>query len=502
VHRLLPEDRTLLHTVSPTRHQLDAARPLYRGPQFPAPSTAPDPTRGLVLRRPSGLRAFDLADPDLFRPSEAKHDRIKLRLETRFACAGPEQLERHLRQLPFLRHARARNGRGYTLKVADGFLFAGSGRLWTVGPARGVAAAERSAAGGFLFALVLDIDANPTRFLAHHEPAGWPFEHLAAMPPSQALRRNPELERQTRAAALDGNDNLLLGAARNGGQSFARRGTKWGRVVSIYLGHIQRLLHAAFTPSPCNPVQLAQPLELELATLTQLETYWEYETPDALGVVASLADHLQLAASDWRVRRYLPDTRFTDLAQARNCLSVTLPLNKEVSLVLYAKTLDRLRFEVRYTKNVRGIGARDCRGPVPATSILGMVQDDAAKRTRRVAEALREVAGSGEFERVALLDLEAALLQATDGDHEAARQLLRPLLHVGAVSRTVPDGIAPPEVLERLEDQGVLRRIRVRHGGVPRYVLAPSCAAMRSALVEGLPARRRIAARRSAAIVQ
>jgi hypothetical protein len=90
------------------------------------------------------------------------------------------------------------------------------------------------------------------------------------------------------------------------------------------------------------------------------------------------------------------------------------------------------------------------------------------------------------------------LLQATDHDRGAALRLLRPLLHVGTVSQTVPGGIAPPEVLERLEGQGVLRRTRIRHGGVPRYVLAPSYAATRRAPVEGSPARRRIAAQRSA----
>jgi len=55
------------------------------------------------------------------------------------------------------------------------------------------------------------------------------------------------------------------------------------------------------------------------------------------------------------------------------------------------------------------------------------------------------------------------------------------------VTQTPAGGIAPPEALRRLERRRIIRRLRVRARGAPRFVLAPPYATLQRALLAALP---------------
>jgi hypothetical protein len=87
----------------------------------------------------------------------------------------------------------------------------------------------------------------------------------------------------------------------------------------------------------------------------------------------------------------------------------------------------------------------------------------------------------------------AALYWAADNDVDAAKRLLSPLLHLGGICRTLPGGIAPEPVIDRLLTRGIVRRVCVRHsshGSPPRYVLTPRYAAVQRTLIDTMLATR------------
>jgi len=79
--------------------------------------------------------------------------------------------------------------------------------------------------------------------------------------PAEALALNAEAAQEVQALVLDGNDNFLIGALRQGGSAFQNRGPLWQRVVSVYLAHLEALLRAALVPSMSNSLP---PVRMEL----------------------------------------------------------------------------------------------------------------------------------------------------------------------------------------------------------------------------------------------
>jgi len=309
------------------------------------------------------------------------------------------------------------------------------------------------------------------------------------MAPRDAVMRNEEAARELEAITLDGSDNFLVGYQRQGGSTFQSREAWWQQVVSIYLDHIDALLQDALIPSTANSLPSAQ-VEIGPLVVSQLETYWEMESGDAISAVHSIGDWMESAAGRVSFRRHAPELRRWAPGQTLNSLSMEAVLNRTTKLAIYAKTPTVIRFEVRYRKDVRDTAARGLRGPVEVIDVLDSARGDAARRLSRVIRALQSMRGAPVFDREQIVRLVCSLHRATGGDDVATTRLTTALINVGGVSRTPEGGIAPSAVLERLQEHGILKRVRVGHGGTPRYALTSRYHAARLALLNGLPDRK------------
>ncbi len=96
--------------------------------------------------------------------------------------------------------------------------------------------------------------------------------------------------------------------------------------------------------------------------ISQMETYWEFGTPDAVSTVHALARHASEIASGLEETFYTMDGIHVGSARTRrpeNAVSLTIPLGqKHTKLVIYAKAPRRVRCEVRHLKNPRSIYGR------------------------------------------------------------------------------------------------------------------------------------------------
>jgi hypothetical protein len=428
-----------------------------------------------------------------FAASEAKYDRVKVQVTARIGYDDTAQID------AYLAHIAGHEGflpdhvfnvencpTPHTKKISvrRGFLFGGHGKITNCG-----------APGGSTAIINMTLELNPTRFLAHRQ--GATNDTYADM------RIDPEQVRQRAAATLDGNDNILMGPLRNGGTIFERREAWWASVMRDYIGRLERVLRFNLVPTEENGLPPAR-VDLQLGTVQQAEVYWEGTCADAVSYVLSLGDGISAVAGQMVLRRHFADARQIEIGHNENGVSLVVnlkPSSGDVQLCIYAKSATRVRFEVRYLKDVRGTVAAHRTGQLDIHQLLNFARQDASSRMIRFNNALSHLAAAA-FDRSDLVELLEAIYSAVNHDRAAALALMSPLFNVGAVSETDTGGIAPRGVMDRLSASGVVSRVRVRHGGTRRYALTPVYAGVARALIDALPDRRTLATERAAALVQ
>lgn len=136
--------------------------------------------------------------------------------------------------------------------------------------------------------------------------------------------------------------------------------------------------------------------------------YWEYSVSHAVSFVNGLRTFLTPQFSEAEATEYrLPDQQVQqedDRAPVRrwavngNAPSLTLNLgSKDVELVIYAKDVERVRFEVRYNRNVKELLGRDRNVPLPGTvqegifTLLEPIIVNAQRRLARVFTAMPDL---------------------------------------------------------------------------------------------------------------
>jgi hypothetical protein len=432
------------------------------------------------LRRRSGMRQLDVSQA--FRAEEVKHDRIKVRAMALIGYSSADRMSEYLSlvadisgyESPVFRVLATRWPHMKNVEVADGWLFSGRGNIRNLArPHGGVANLE------------MEINVNPTRFLANH-PGEASVAELAALQPREALRQS-SFGDEARRASLTGTDNVLVGARRQGGTAFEHRQAWWQSVISVYLAHVRTLLTSTLVPHAGNALPQDVQVEVTLPSVAQAECYWEFETDDAITAVKGLAEHLATAAGSVQLRTYLPSSEVFAQEQQNNSVSVTLPLTDTVHATIYAKTADRVRFEIKYLKDVRGAGARHLRGTPGVELVIDGLRENAASRIETIIGALASIMAPAEPTAGTMWSFFDALVWAANNNFGAAQQLHSILMNFGSVSQGVEGAASSPDVLHRLVQRGVLRRIRIRHGGIPRYTLTPPYAAIHLALKRTAP---------------
>jgi hypothetical protein len=181
----------------------------------------------------------------------------------------------------------------------------------------------------FICKLATNLHLNPSKGLnrcpsltSEKKPASW-VEAILDQRPKEEL-----------AKGLDSKDNVipenLLGPARRCGRS---------RYFRAVYGAIESELKRA--SSAADGLPMPRNIRTEDFSLRRAETYWEFSAPDAVTLVKKLAPPLGVYHKHSREREHGADFEIVG-----NAPTITLFLSAGESLRVYAKTADRIRFEV------------------------------------------------------------------------------------------------------------------------------------------------------------
>ncbi len=236
---------------------------------------------------------------------------------------------------------------------------------------------------------VVNLELNPSRFINHfvhstgilqntEQAYGRLRSYLTESRPYESLESCLDLP--LTALALDGNDNLIPSQA----YRHMRPATRIFReYLNKVLEHIREEISAALVTrvSP-NRYTLEEPMEG--CILTYAEIYHEYSVSNSIAFINGLRDHIMPLFQNAEATEYMPPVTNTTENEAASFSWSTegnapsLRLNRgssDINLVVYAKTPQRVRFEVRYSSNVRAIlGSRRIRASDLPAGVAGIVQ--------------------------------------------------------------------------------------------------------------------------------
>lgn len=334
------------------------------------------------------------------------------------------------------------NGRGRLPLVIRKRPAVWGGTLLPAPPFSGKLESRRIAANGgqFLCNISSHLHLNPSRglnlcpSLASEEAPSWE---------EAILNRRADRELAT---GLDGTDNVipenLLGPACG---IVARRYLR--AVYDGIHGELQRAKAAA------NGFPMSGTLRTEDFSLRRVETYWEFSAPDAVGLVKRLAPALRVFHKHNRERDH-----GADFDTVGNAPTITLFLSAGESIRVYAKTADRIRFEVIHQpKSQNGL----IPGGYSASTLSGCMEklhtlrQKAALRVNQVFAALSEWAEETPQARANSSRFASMWFQCL-GFSDASEQLLELLRTNGRIvsGRCLPEELH--SMKRQAEEKGLL----------------------------------------------
>jgi hypothetical protein len=440
-------------------------------------------------RNQNGLRHIASQTP----PSadEARIDRIKVKLSGTVRCAGAEALN------SYFRHMDSSDPLGeptlFTQLGRGGTRVAGVRKdTWTVLGGR----VRYFINGVSNVGIAVELDLNPTRTL-QHAISLHTFDELAGLTPREFFRRSTRVRTSTEAATLTHTDNALIGPRNLGGTVFSARTARWTEFLRIYENQLRALIAEALLPPelgfPVGQVSGTGQVEngdvsVDLRwcnlVVSQAEVYWERWAPDASNIARRFADRAMCASSDATTRLYptreqVGSHRSVDRKNEQ--YAIVIRQTEEVDFAAYAKLSERVRFEMRYQRDLtKPLGGRppsddgavmnawmtalvlDATNRLPWTDILTQLPNvesgDRIAATVGLADAIRAAC-----EGMGRLDLFADLL-----DH---------LLRHGGASEGAGGPFAEPGVFSALARRDVVTKVRLqgrRRIGTPvRWSLTP-----------------------------
>lgn len=322
--------------------------------------------------------------------------------------------------------------------------------------------------GGFK----LTVAVNPIRTLGHILDS-YTFGDIEGLTPYEFFAKRPE----PRAAAitLDGNDNMVADYLAFSGTLPAT----YVQRVATYLDLFERALVQRLLVELCPPDRgytlrtdgdawlaesddLTVRLEWGALTVSQCEVCWERRDEQTLARVHALADDMLLSARSVEVPIFTRPSRKRPISVERElgAIAVRIPLPGDVTVVVYAKSRDRLRFEVRYSKNLPDM-VRSKMQSSGRTLVqwFNAIREHAASRLRW-SDLHQRLQPQHVLTVDALTELTLAVADAATGKRKPKRNaIIRELLLHGAITATSSDGEAPFGILDRLARRGVLEHV-------------------------------------------
>lgn len=348
----------------------------------------------------------------------------------------------------------------------------------------------------------ISLSMNPTRTLQHvlgeHD-----FQDLARLSPREFFLCDPRVEAEVRRVTLSRSDNALLGRRNLGGAEAEYRAVRWREYLDIFEAQLRCLVIETFLPAELGFEggalhgsgetafgQVYVGLDWADLTVAQAEVFWERHCDSAPSVARQIANRGVAAASRAAVRLFPREGVVTGtgeessqsrvaVARENNAYLLSVPLNRSVGVVVYAKLEDRLRFEVRYLRSVtRELRVAPSR--TEARALAAWIDDLVRDALNRLPWAELRSLAHDSGDEVCLPSLIASLADALreacdrrgiSGWFEPA---FRELLREGGVSLCRAGQSNEVKVMERLARKGVVQRPRLlrRETGVIRWRLA------------------------------
>lgn len=335
----------------------------------------------------------------------------------------------------------------------------------------------------------LDLELNPSRFINHiaHATDAVNAEDIVAfantMCPQDFLERHLHLPDS--AKGIDGNngsDNLIP-------KQLYRHMRPALDIFDTYFNQVLIFIRQRIVETLAeSQVQGSYVFEevLEDWNLPYVEVYQEYAVSNAIAFINGLRGFLLPMFTNAEAVEYVlgrgaehesPDMTW-QVDRNAPCLKLDLGV-KGVKLVIYAKTFDRVRFEIRYNGKVRErIRGRISAASLPRNvrgvrSLLQPTIEDAHRRLQRVFQRLPDLDYSARCDFQAFVEFLADIAEACherDMPHDMVR-LLSLLASNGSIEAIVG---SPDHVLcQDLESRGILIEQRAVQNtrGFRRYCL-------------------------------
>ena len=249
--------------------------------------------------------------------------------------------------------------------------------------------------------LIAELSLNPTRAMLHEGaldtlPRLTDRDAKLAIPATLFARARPRLE----TLPFISGDNFETGSQRL--RSLFRQ-PNWGINVQRYWKGVVRLLDDTLEAAANDASGGIYYIDQKL-TLQSIETYWEFKDTDPIATVATLERPFRSLGSKSSVEWYaLPAAtssilrnRGIILADDDNAPVIKIHVAKGVQIKGYAKTTERVRFEVTHSQGAADIGPYTADDTDGLYAWIDRAAQGAAQRMNQMLGAL-EQAVSGPF---------------------------------------------------------------------------------------------------------
>lgn len=345
----------------------------------------------------------------------ASIDRLVLRLENIDVAWAKETAEHII--------SRARWGEGFRRGRSPGTLELGSRRLRVAG--------RVTFNGGTPPKATIELRLNLTELLAGN------FDVLGSPEALRELDQPGRLRQLTKGAteprSLDGNSNFFTDAQRRSGRGFDH--PAWlTAYVEMVLAFLAAELNAA-ARSTESVVGSSLLFPLRNWSVRQIEVYWEFWHPDAVGRAAELCRLVEITTQANQLTHYT-------VSQDRSGPALGIRAraqHRHITHKIYSKLPDRLRFEIAYEKSLRrierGLSLRGHADFFDLEPLTREVADLAADRANRFLQALFEVEQASTPRGFSTATSFVVAVSQAFSDSSIQRMVWNHLLHTGSVPR-------------------------------------------------------------------
>ena len=298
---------------------------------------------------------------------------------------------------------------------------------------------------GFRFTMRFYLSLNPTRFVAHQRSrrelvdGGVSVETVA---PVSLLTRRLSVAGELSLY----NDNVLIGVR----AAVMSRPALWPLWLEAYLDAVVRSLHE--TMNSAFSVAISAPLRhSHHYAATEVESYWEFQSPDPIRTVHDLTASFTSFASAAGVQLYRsqPDAAGVE----HNSPVVTLSAGTGRKIKAYAKATQRVRLEVVHNlRKVTGFGPHTTTNAVEMLDMLLRATELGASNLNLLLRHIDSALPSEGEEQLPPYAMVAAVIRAAP-DPQVHSPLLSILVNLGAISlRPNSEFRAAVEALSRTGD--------------------------------------------------